>query len=333
MSNLLLQLAGAVTLGLLAVDVFLTALTMRGAGPLTGRMAQGLWRGLLRLHRARPSHRLLSFAGGAIAALTLAYWVMVLWAGWALVFAGAAGAVVDSQGQPADLWSRIYFAGFNIFTLGLGDYRPVGAPWQMATVLASASGLVVVTVGITYLLPVLSHAVSRQALAGQVGLLGLTPARVAMNAQAQGPDAFADRLSGLEADILQQGRRHLAYPVLHYFHTGDPRLALPLRLAVLYEGLLILTHGLGEPDQPAPPACLSTLAALDLFLDSIAHDVLAGEAQTPPAPSLTPLADAGAPVQSRAAFEAALRHRDHRRGLMRGLLAHDGWRWSDVADA
>ncbi|MEH6665781.1 MAG: potassium channel family protein [Brevundimonas sp.] len=333
MSNLLPPIAGAVLLGLLTVDVFVTALTLRGAGPLTGRLAQGLWRGLLRLHRGRAGHRLLGFAGGAIAALTLAYWVLVLWAGWALVFAGAAGAVVDSQGQPADLWSRIYFAGFNIFTLGLGDYRPVGAAWQMATVLASASGLVVVTLGITYLLPVLSHAVSRQALAGQVGLLGPTPARVALNARAQGLDAFAERLSRLEGDVLQQGRRHLAYPVLHYFHTGDPRLALPLRLAVLYEGLLILTHGLGDRDQPPPPACLSMLAALDLFLDSVAGDLLAGEAQTPPAPSLTPLADAGAPVRPRAAFEAALRRRDHRRALMRGLLAHDGWGWSDVGDA
>lgn len=331
MSNLILQLAGAVTLGILAFEVFVTALTMQGAGPLTGRMVQGLWLTLLRLHRRRSSHKLLSLAGGVIAALTLACWVMVLWAGWALVFAGGGGAIVDSQGQAADLWSRIYFAGFNIFTLGLGDYRPVGAVWQMATVLASASGLVVVTLGITYLLPVLSHAVSRQALAGQISLLGLTPSELAANARSEGLDVIADRISSLQPQILQQGRRHLAYPVLHYFHTADARLALPLRLAVLYEGLLLVVHGLGAGEDSVPPAYRETLAAVAMFLDSIEHDVLAGDEPPPPAPSLGALTDAGAETQ--ADFEAALRPYRDRRRLMRDLLAHDGWRWTDIQGA
>lgn len=225
-NNVLLQLAGALLLGVLAFEVFITAMTMRGSGPLTGALARVLWSVLLAAHRIRPRHGLLSFAGGAIAAMTLVLWVLTLWMGWGLIFAGAPGSIVNVQsGLGADLPSRFYFAGFNIFTLGVGDFRPVGALWQFMTILASASGLVAVTLAITYLLPILSQAVSRQALAGRIGLFGDTPAGIAADAWSQGPQTYAGRLEGLAPDILQQGRQHLAYPVLHYFHTTDPRLA------------------------------------------------------------------------------------------------------------
>lgn len=331
LANLLLQLGGVLMLGVLAVEVFVTTLTMRGSGPLTGRVADACWRAFLSIHRGRSAHRLLAFGGGAIAVLTLALWILVLWAGWALIFAGAPDAVVDSSGRPADLWSRIYFAGFNIFTLGLGDFRPVGAAWQIATALSSASGLVAITLAISYLLPVLSQAVSRQALAAQIGLLGETPSDVARDAWRLGPDAFAGRLSGLAAGVLRQGRQHLAYPALHYFHASDPRFALPLRLAVLHEGLLMVAHGLRADDAHATsPACGDLLEAIGLFLDSIGDDVLGRVEDVPPPPSLSPLAAAGAPTTAQPRFAEALEPCRRRRRLLRGLVEHDGWRWEDL---
>ena len=329
-ANVLLQVAGVLVLASLTVEVFMTALTMRGAGPLTGGLARILWRGLLAVHRRRASDGLLGVAGGAIAALTLGIWITALWAGWSLVFAGAPGAVVaNPSGLPADLASRIYFAGFNIFTLGLGDFRPEGPLWQVVTVLASASGLVAITVSITYLLPILSQAVSRQTLAGRINLIGATPNEVALNAASGGLDAFGRRLGDLVPDLLRQGRQHLAYPVLHYFHTSDPGLALRLRLAVLYEGVLLHNEGLAQRP-PAESGCRAFLQAADLFLDSVASEVLTGAGLTPDAPPLAPMAEAGLEVRGQAEFEQALGDRQRHRRLLRGFVEHDGWAWSDI---
>lgn len=324
-ANILLQAAGIVVLGVLTLEVYMTALTMQGAGPLTGRLARLLWRGLLALHRRRANHDLLGLAGGGIAALTLGMWILALWAGWGLIFAGAPGSIVaDPSGVPADLASRLYFAGFNIFTLGLGDYRPEGAGWQAATVLASASGLVAVTFSITYLLPILSQAVSRQALAGRMGLLGLTPGEVAASAAAD-PGGFDQRLAELTPDILMQARRHLAYPVLHYFHTGESRLALPLRIAVLREGVLIASEH-ARPSEAASER-LALLKAVDVFIDSVASELGGGRS----APSGLKPEDSAAHVAPRQGPPGrAQEDNDCSRGLMKALVEHDGWAWTDV---
>lgn len=328
--NLLLQLAGYAVLAVLAFEVFVTTLTTRGSGPVTGLLARALWRRLRRLRRRERGPDLLAYAGGAIASLTLAGWIMALWVGWGLVFAGAPGAIIDAgTSAPADLAARVYFAGFNLVTLGIGDYRPVGAEWQLITVMASASGLVAITLAISYLLPVLSQAVSRQALAGQIGLLGRTPEQVARNAWTEGPDSFGQRLSSLTPDLLRQGRQHLAYPILHYFHTGDPRLALPLRLAVLHEGLLLIVYGV-QRDGGAPAAHRALLEAIGLFLDSIEEDVLSRASDPPAPPNLAALAAAGAPVVSAATFRASLQDNDRARRLLCGFVEHDGWGWRDV---
>lgn len=84
--------------------------------------------------------------------LTLGTWLLLLWAGWTLVFSASPEAVLqDPEGVPADGWARAYFAGFSVFTLGVGDYVPNGPVWQLLTVVAVVSGLALTTMAITYL--------------------------------------------------------------------------------------------------------------------------------------------------------------------------------------
>ncbi|XVH33461.1 ion channel (plasmid) [Haloferacaceae archaeon DSL9] len=46
----------------------------------------------------------------------------------------------------------MYFTGYTIFTLGNGDFYPTAANWQVTTVLTSASGLLLITLIVTYVL-------------------------------------------------------------------------------------------------------------------------------------------------------------------------------------
>lgn len=262
--------AGLTLLAIVGRDVFITSLTLRGGGSLVIWLARGLWGAALALHRRRASHGLLTLAGGLTAASTLLAWMLLLWGGWSLVFAAAGLAIVDaSTGEPAGLWARVYYAGYSTFTLGLGDYRPLGAAWQLATAASAAVGLVGATLAITYLVPTLSAAVQRQSLAGQIWLLGATPQEVA-RAAARNPEAFASELTSLRSQILDSARQHLAYPILNYFHAEDPRFALPLRLAVLQEGMLLAACGLRDPAKAYDLE--RGLTTIRLFLDSVTAD-------------------------------------------------------------
>ena len=102
-------------------------------------------------------------------------WTLLLWAGWALVFLASEGAVIGaSSGAPADAWARVYFVGYTLVTLGLGAYPPAGPAAQLATTAASLSGLVVLTLAISYILPVLQAAVHRRATAAPLSASSVT---------------------------------------------------------------------------------------------------------------------------------------------------------------
>ncbi len=307
MSSTLLVLLGSVLLLLAAWDVFITTLTLRGGGPVVRRVTRLAWSGLLALHRRGVRPGLLGFGGGLAVALSLILWVILLAAGWGMVFAGLPGAVIDgSTGAPADLLSRLYFAGFNLFTLGVGDYRPSGPLAQALTVAASASGLLAITLTITYLGPVVSGGVSRRALAGEISLLGQTPDEIIEAARAQGPDRFAAQLEGLAPAILKMAEQHLAYPVLSYFHAPQPRLALPLRLASLYEALLILQVEAAEHTTAARTDA-AVLAAIEIYVVRL-------DDSSPPSEGL--VRQGGSQTRER----------------LRAMVEQDGWRWRDVLE-
>ncbi len=307
MSSTLLVLLGSVLLLLAAWDVFITTLTLRGGGPVVRRVTRLAWSGLLALHRRGVRPGLLGFGGGLAVALSLILWVILLAAGWGMVFAGLPGAVIDgSTGAPADLLSRLYFAGFNLFTLGVGDYRPSGPLAQALTVAASASGLLAITLTITYLGPVVSGGVSRRALAGEISLLGQTPDEIIEAARAQGADRFAAQLEGLAPAILKMAEQHLAYPVLSYFHAPQPRLALPLRLASLYEALLILQVEAAEHTTAARTDA-AVLAAIEIYVVRL-------DDSSPPSEGL--VRQGGSQTRER----------------LRAMVEQDGWRWRDVLE-
>lgn len=323
MDAVFLQLAGFGLLILVAWDVFVTTLTVRGGGPVSRRVARGVWASLLAIHRRRECHSLLSFGGGLALSIILFVWVAMLLGAWGLVFAGTPNAVVDaSTNTPASLAARLYYAGFNLFTLGLGDYRPVGVWGQTLTVVASGSGLLGITLAVAYLAPVLSGAVTRQALAAEIGLLGASPRRIIEGARRQGLEAFSQRLNGLAGAILKSSEQHLAYPILHDFHACHRRLVLPLRLAALYDALIVLD----ATGSDAPPTLISLAEAIELFLSRVRNSVAPSTlAEAPPAPDIAGLGFDEERVTS------ALRQRSEARAYLHELVQHDGWAWSDLS--
>jgi len=325
----MVALAGA---GLAAVAVALVDLAWTtvaagsGAGPISGRLAAGLWQVALAAHRRRPSHTLLSVAGISTVFSVLALWIALVLAGWLLVFAASDGAVRVSQtSAAADLFSRAYFVGYSVFTLGNGDYRPGAGVWQLATVLAAGTGLVLVTLSITYLVPVASAVALRRQLASTVTALGSSPHEIVTTAW--DGDAFTDlsrHLVDLGTLVETSRQQHLTYPVLHYFHSRSPDSAAAPNLTNLTQALHLLCHGVAPAVRPAPAVLVPLERTLDAFLSTLRSAHLDPAEPLPP-PALTPLADAGIPTVEAALYAGADEPTEHRRALLAGLLADDGW--------
>lgn len=319
---------GAVVLALAFVDLFVTTLTVGGTGYFTRRLPPLLWR----LTRATGRRGAMAYAGMMTLLGIAAVWILLLWGGWLLVFSADPWSVVVAQtGRPAGLVERTYFVGYTLFTLGLGDYRPHGGTWQMLTVLVVGSGLTAVTLIISYIVPVVSAAAQRRALASHLAALGRSPRDILHRAW-NGRDfqGLEPHLQGLVGRLTQQAQQHQVYPVLSNFHPPDPDQALAVRLAALEEALLLLRHAAPSDVRPrrgemeavrdAATALLATLPGSDRLTD--------GAPPPPPDPGV--LRAFGLTPCPEADWRRAVAAEDDRRKRLRALVETEGWSWRDV---
>lgn len=323
---------GLVIVAFTVTDVLITTLAVnRGGGPLTARVGGGLWQAILRRHRANPSHRLLSVAAVVIILVTIVLWALLVLIGWSLIFTASEAAVVNAQtGVPADFWSRVYFAGFSLITLGTGDYRPQGALWQLASVLAAANGFFLITLTITYLAPIVSAATQRREVASFIASLGRNPYELLHNAwNGKNFSSLTQPFLSLAPMLALYGQQHLAYPVLNYFHSRDRKTAATVSIAVLYEALVAL-EGVPKECRPDALALKSLQLTLSDFLDTLSPAFIEAAHRAPPPPELERLAAQGIPTLSDEAFSEAVEGLEEQRRLLLDLIQNDGWFWQNV---
>lgn len=305
------------------VDVAKTTLVFTDTGgPITRRLARILWR--LLPHRSGGAR----YVGPLILLATVVSWLVLSWLAWLLIFYGAPDAVVYAQTKaPADFVARLYFAGFSLFTLGVGDFVPNGSLWQLATVVSAAQGFFVITLSVTYVLPVITSVTERRQLASQLCFLGQRPADVLIrhwNGNGFGP--LEDRLLGLLPQLVLLEQRHFTYPVLHYFLERDRRVAAEPNIVVLDEALGLLATGIRAEAGPSRALVDDVRKAIGEYLNTLREEHLR-PTDTPPAASLEPLRRARLPLADESEYASALEQSAERRALLHALLTHSGWTW------
>lgn len=320
----------------LVVLAFLDALSTTlvvaaGAGPLTRRFVGWLWRGLLRLHRRDSESTWLTMAGPVLLVGTVLLWVAALWAGWTLIFLGGDGAVVDARTRAeAGTADVFYYSGFTVFTLGVGDFVGSTPAWRVVSALASFTGLFLVTLAITYLISVVSAVVSRRAIAIHINALGSSASEIVTRAW-RGTDfspALIQQLATLTEKLATTGEQHLAYPVLHFFHSRNRSTSAPVALAHLEDATLLLIAGVSPAVRPDAIAVAPVRHALERYITTASiTSASPGPADTPPTPTLEPLASAFVPVVDEHEFGRLVATESHRRTALRELVNSDGWSW------
>lgn len=320
MTSFWFAVAGAGVLVLLVYDLVRTTLSASGGGPLTNALGRAVWQASGRAN----------WAGPVVLLCTAALWVGGLWLGWTLVFLALPDAAVSaSTGTPVGVWERVYFAGYTVVTLGLGDVVPGGPLWRVLTVTSAASGLVLLTLGVTYYGAVLDAVVEKQQLAEQIGGLGDAPADMVLGAWdgtgAPGLDVLLAQIAG---GIVRHNRYHYAYPVVHYFRHGDPSAALPVQFARLCDALTIWEQVARSAARPSPAVLRSVRSSADALIGTLGQRLPAA-ADVPPVPDLHALLEADllatrAPAPFDAAFDT-----DVRRVLL-GYVRGHRYDWTDV---
>jgi hypothetical protein len=327
--DIALRATGILLLLVVLVDALWTTLWVDGGGgPLSSRLTSWSWRGWLGLV-GRERHRALSLFGPLALAFVVLLWVLLLWAGWTLLFMSSPEALTHAQGGPDPGWSgTIFFVAYSMFTMGNGDFAPHPGGWQVLTGVVAGSGMMLVTLGVTFLLSVIGAVVDKRAFASRVSGLGMTGPDIVLAAW-DGRDlrALDLPLSGLSGQLAELTEQYLSYPILQYYHGARRPKSPALAIAALDDALTLIHFGVPAAQRPSPAVMRGARAAVATFLETLAPAFVEPAADVPAPPDLGRLHAAGIPTVDRDDFERSIDDLADRRRRLLGLVRVDGYEW------
>ena len=320
-------------LGLLLVlihDLVTTALSSNGAGWLTGRLSVGIWNGLLWIRRTTGWRGILSYGGTFIALSILSLWLLGIWGSCTIMILSEKGSVINVEtNTPGSILSKTYYTGYTLSTLGMGDMEPGDEFWEIFTTLFSFTGLIFITVSITYLIPVLSAQIEKQRLSAYISTLGCSVDEIVQQAwNGQDLQSLSSHFVPLSQMILQHAQNHHAYPIIHYFHTEEKKEAFVLNLANLDEVLTFLLV-LPEKVRPSIQDIQPLRNAISLYLSTVQDTYIQAADQKPPFPDIKKLTSVVGNLSEKE-VEKHYQQWDDRRKMLLKLVENDGWHWEDL---
>lgn len=328
--NWFLLILGLGLLLVAAFDAFWTALWVDAApAPLSTALSTAIWKATRALV-PRERRQLRSLAGPLSLAGILVMWILLVWAGWTLILSADPDALMSARAtKPVDLSGRIYFVAFTMFTMGNGDFFPVGDGWELVVSLITASGMVLVTVAISYILSVLPAIVQTRTLSSQIHGLGDQADRAVVGWwNGREFPGLERQLNAIASAITLTTQQHSAYPILHVYRGSQKSTARGTAIAVFDEALTLLTFGLADGVPLAPGVLGAARSSVRSFLHDLdAAGIISPAAAPPPAPDLSNLRAAGIPTVDDETFASRLEDLAERRRLLLGLVQHDGYQW------
>ncbi|OUL18646.1 potassium channel family protein [Nostoc sp. 106C] len=216
---------GILIIFIVAFDVFQAVVVPRRS-PRTIRISSLLirlcwspWRRLSLSAGKKLREYLLGIFAPLSLMLLLAVWVMALIFGYGLILY----ALQDSiQPKIQDFGNALYVAGTSLFTLGFGDFVPVGIA-RLVMLAAAGSGLAVMSLVISFLFSLYSSFQSREIVVDLIEARAGSPPSGVMLLETYARLKILDQLphdignwEAWAAEILES---HRAYPILSFFRS------------------------------------------------------------------------------------------------------------------
>lgn len=263
---------------------------------------------------------------------TLFLWSFLIWVGFSLFFSGDPTSISNTSSPESTIvwYERVYFTGFTLFTLGLGDYAPKAGFWQIMTTLNSGVGILFLTLCASYIISVIDAVVQKRSLAMSITSLGNRSTEVIDNIW-NGEDFHNIDLVlvDVSSKISQLTQQHHAYPLLHFYHSSNPKESASVAIAILDETLTILKNGLAEENKTNFLLIQSTKSSITTYLESLTEAVVTPSETAPPVPDIHPLIEKDVPLISTQDFEELLVNQEDRRKQLMGAIQIDHHQWPD----
>ncbi|WP_422123267.1 two pore domain potassium channel family protein [Planococcus sp. X10-3] len=300
-----------------------------GAGPVTKRVSLMFWIGIRWVSRGNSF--IISMGGPLILITTLLTWILLFWTGWTLLFAADPASLIDTNdSNPISWWERWYVSGYLLFTLGVGDYIMKEGIWQILAVLTAASGLVFITLGVTYILSVLDAVTQQRAFAESVRGIGDSVTEFISNSW-NGRD-FQDidlLLNTFSSQLSTLTSMHNAYPILHYYHSSKRDEELSVSVATLDEALTVFKYGIQDGHGPNQLLVHEARSSIESFIKTLRNGYVSPAEFPPPVPDLDTMRELGLPVVSTEEFLTSMEGLRERRSALLGSLQDNGRNWPD----
>jgi hypothetical protein len=101
--------------------------------------------------------KVLEIGGAVILVSILINWLLI-WLSASLLFISQPDSLMNVEtNSPTTVVNKIFYTGYTLSTLGLGDMEPEGNFWDILTAILSFTGLILISIAITYLIPVVSE--------------------------------------------------------------------------------------------------------------------------------------------------------------------------------
>lgn len=327
-----LLIGGLAVVIFVSVDILWSTISTKGGGPLTMAVTTGCWkvarvsfRFVIRRHRVLESSALVTMV------VTFLVWVAGIWLGWTMVFSADAQLVIYQMTDEPAVWTdRFYFAGMVLLTLGTGDVVAGGSGWRMLSMVASFNGLVVITLTITYLMSVISAAIEKRKLALSIDALGGSAREILKSGwDGSGFGALDDKLQLIADDLMMHAERHLAYPVLQFFHPKNPWASLPVSVAKLDDLTTLMSRCLTDDTRYNRTTVRALRRAVDLYIRRIRLSHVSDVDRPPPMPDFEALRGRGMKLRSYRTCREAFAKRTDMRSTLMGLVESEGWDWPE----
>jgi hypothetical protein len=267
--DILLAGIGTALLAFILFDAFITILSLHGAGPLTNTLTKGIWYVLLKLHQKKPIHKVLSFTGPLLLVGIVLIWFVILFIGWFFIFLSFKGSIVQSiTNQPTTLLEKLYFTGTTLSDLGYGDFVPILFPWTLLSTISALSATLLITLSLTYILPVVSAGVEKKQLAKSIFNMGESAWEIIENAWSKSSKGSLDSyILNLLPSIEQFSLKHLSYPILNFFHSTTLKSSTSRAILNLSDAIFLVGSGTEGDDRPAEGFITLTMSTIEGYAD------------------------------------------------------------------
>lgn len=227
-------------------DFFFTTLSISGAGFISRGLSAFSYK-ILHFFSRYTGRRIFSYSGIIVNLSIFFAWLILVWLGLFFIYSSDPEAIVNSQGRVANHIERLYFTGYVLFTLGMGNFYPTTTTFETISSIFSFFGFIFFTSSITYFLSVSGAVINKRTLARNIQSLGKTPESIAATLIEIDPSYAQQLIKDFQMTTDTHVVNHQAYPVIHYYSHPEPAVCLGINVVRLDEAIsIILTSESGE---------------------------------------------------------------------------------------